>query len=299
MGYSPLTTKIVKPKYHKWSSRMGESVTQVIPHHWAGTAGGIEILTERNNSSSVNYIILSRETRLPDGTVLPDGAIIGSVPEEARPWTTSGIWDRHSITIEIQNSTLGPEWKISDKARASLVALTADIATRHKLKALKRGSTLRGHREFANTSCPGPYVWAQLPSVAAEAQALRTPRPVTKPAKPKPTKYWPDVALVVDGDFASLSTRAYQSMLKPLGYYTGYVDGVFGQETIKAEQRWLKKLGYYGGAIDGIRGTVTKKALQRFLKDKKYYSGKVDGWFGPATAKALQSYLNDQRRYYR
>ena len=118
MAFSPLTTKTLTTT--KRSSRFGTKISRVIVHHWAGTAGGIERLVYSSDKVSANYIILS------------NGTIIGSVPEEYRAWTSgSATADRPSITVEVQNSTRGPNWEVSDAAIAALTKLIADIAKRY------------------------------------------------------------------------------------------------------------------------------------------------------------------------
>ena len=289
MVQSPLTSQVLRPA-QKWSSRKGTPVSQAIPHHWAGKSGGIERLVYSKDLVSTNYIILS------------DGTLISSVPEEYRAWTSgSATADRKSITTEIQNSTLGPEWRVSDAAIDTYIKLLADVAKRYKWTYISR-TNLKGHREFQSTSCPGPYVWPLLPTIGKEANALflsSKPSTPSKPSAPSTSvKAWPAVELLVDGVFGALSVTAYQQLLKGVGKYAGYVDGVFGMTTVKAEQQWLAGLGYYRGRIDGQRGPLTIRALQSFLKSKRLYTGRIDGSFGPMTAKALQSYLNSQRRYF-
>ena len=289
MVQSPLTSQVLRPA-QKWSSRRGVPVSQAVAHHWAGMEGGIERLVYSKDLVSTNYIILS------------DGTLISSVPEEYRAWTSgSATADRKSITTEIQNSTLGPEWRVSDDAIDTYIKLLADVAKRYHWSSISR-TNLKGHREFQSTACPGPYVWPLLPTIAKEANALflsSTPSKPSTPSTPSTTvKAWPAVELRVDGAFGTLSVTAYQLLLKGIGEYAGYIDGVFGMTTVKAEQRWLAELGYYRGRIDGQRGPLTISALQSFLKSKKLYTGRIDGSFGPMTAKALQLYLNSQRRYF-
>lgn len=296
MTYSPLTNQVRAPK-GKWSSRKGLPKRKVIAHHWAGKYGGIERLVDSTDRVSANYIILS------------DGTLIGSVSEAFRAWTSGSFSaDGDAITVEMQNSTLGPEWRVSPAALRTFEKLTADIAKRYGWTQITR-TQVRGHREFAATACPGPYVYPQLTQLAANANALlkgtipTTPSkptlpPTPVPSTPKPSKLWPANSLVVDGNFSYYSALAYQTMLKRIGHYTGTLDGAFGPMTIEAEQRWLKSLGYYKGAIDRKRGPLTVKALQSFLKSKGYYAGKVDGWFGPLAAEGLQRYINSQRTYF-
>lgn len=159
MAFSPLTDQTMTTKKH--SSRKGKSVIRVLVHHWAGTRGGVERLVHSTDQASANYIILN------------DGTLIGSVDEIYRAWT-SGSWeaDAPSITVEIQNETLGPDWRVSGKAIHTLTRLIADIAKRHGWKSITR-TQVRGHQEFAATACPGPYLYPRLAGIASDAEEIR------------------------------------------------------------------------------------------------------------------------------
>lgn len=159
MTVSALATGSIK-HHNKYNSRDGTAITRVIPHHWAGTSGGDVTLADPKREASANYLIYS------------DGTIKYQVPEEYRAWTT-GSWevDASSITVEIQNSTNGPEWRVSDKAIAALVNLIADIARRYKWGSVPSWR-VRGHREFVATACPGPYMFPKLAEIAAAADTL-------------------------------------------------------------------------------------------------------------------------------
>ena len=315
MGYSKLTDKIARPKYKKWTTRAGASIDYVVVHHWAATGmGGYERLVNSKDQASANYMILN------------DGTLIGSVDELYRAWT-SGSWtvDRRGITIEIQDQTGSPYWRISDAAIETLISLIVDIAKRYRWNSIGP-NRVRGHREFAQTACPGPYLWPRLKGIAATAQARwdgKTDPVKETPSKPKPAKKkpvdkdptagkgkaheWPEHKLREDGDDGKITYRAYQRLLAPkeVGNYTGLIDGDFEKLSIKAEQRWLKKLGYYKGRIDGVRGSMTIKALQAKLYDDGFYrNGRyskktmVDGKFEKLSVIGLQKYLNSQRKYY-
>lgn len=168
MTFSSLTSGTL-PHHNKFASRQGRGVTRVIVHHWAGTQGGDVSLASPGRDASANYILYG------------DGRLVGQVPEEYRAWT-SGSWeaDSYSITVEVQNSAVGGQWPVSDKAIAKLVELIADVARRYKWGSVTR-DRVRGHREFAATACPGPYLWDRLSSIASQANAKlggKTPAPV-------------------------------------------------------------------------------------------------------------------------
>ena len=159
MTFSPLTNGTA-PHHNKYASRGGRGITRIIVHHWAGTAGGDSRLQNPNADVSANYILYS------------DGTLIGQVPEEYRAWT-SGSWevDSYSITVEVQNSGVGGDWPVADAAINKLTQLIADLGRRYGWGSISFGAQVRGHREFVATACPGPYLWARLPEIAANANA--------------------------------------------------------------------------------------------------------------------------------
>jgi N-acetyl-anhydromuramyl-L-alanine amidase AmpD len=169
MTYSPLIDKAMPPtgRYQgsvKWSARpTGVRINGLNVHHWAGTnMSGLDRLVKSNDPASANYLILN------------DGTLIGSVPEEYRAWTTSASAnDDDKITVEIQNETSSPSWRISDAAMATLIRLYADIAKRRNFPPIR--ANLKGHQEYGiATACPGPYLLPRLDDVARKAAALGT-----------------------------------------------------------------------------------------------------------------------------
>lgn len=100
------------------------------------------------------------------------------VPENYRAWTSSNRSnDNRAITIEVANSTGAPNWEISDASYQSLIKLCVDICQRNDIKKLlwRADKSLIGqidkqnmtvHQWFANTSCPGPYLFAHMGDIA-------------------------------------------------------------------------------------------------------------------------------------
>lgn len=152
------------PHHDKYNDRGGHKVSRVIVHHWAGTSGGDTSLASPSRDASANYVLYS------------DGTLKSQVPEEFRAWTSGGYdIDAPSITVEVQNSTNAPEWRVSDAAIAKLTELVTDVARRYGWGSVS-GFRVRGHREFAATACPGPYLFPRLASIAANAdKALNAP----------------------------------------------------------------------------------------------------------------------------
>lgn len=159
MTFSPIMSGTA-PHHNKFSPRGAITPQYLVVHHWAGVGGGDSRLLNPTADVSCNYILY--------GT----GALIGQVPEEFRAWT-SGSWnaDAPAITVETQNSANGGDWPVSDDALETLAMLAADLSTRYNWGSLDR-SRVRGHREFAQTACPGPYLWARLDWIVARANDI-------------------------------------------------------------------------------------------------------------------------------
>lgn len=164
MAFSALVDEVLES--HKRSSRYGARVARIIVHHWAGTSGGVERLVQSGDPASANYIILN------------SGWTIGSVPEQFRAWTSgSSAADNPSITVEVQNETGAPEWRVSAAAREALTLLVADVAHRYQWSGISRSNVL-GHLEFYPTECPGPFLYPRLDGIVAAAQGLYRGAPV-------------------------------------------------------------------------------------------------------------------------
>ena len=72
------------------------------------------------------------------------------------------------------------------------------------------------------------------------------------------------------------------------------VDGAWGALTTRALQWQLHTDGRYGGLIDGDFGPMTRKALQNLLRTSGFYTGLIDGDFGRLSTRALQAFLNSR-----
>ena len=145
-----------------------EAVQNIVIHHAAGVINGHALggfLQNPGHLMTANYGI---------GT---DGVIVSSLPEQYRPWTTSGADpDERSITIEVGNSDGGPNWPISKAAMQSLIKLVADIARRYGWSQVTytgdKTGTLLMHKWYAATSCPGPYLSSKFGYIRDEVNKL-------------------------------------------------------------------------------------------------------------------------------
>lgn len=165
--HSSLTKSVVPANRSNYTQgRKGYKVCKFTPHHMAGVLTGEQcarIFQRAGRQASANYCIGN------------DGSIVCSVEEENRAWTSSSSWnDCQAITVEVSNSSTGGDWPISDAAWNSLVNLATDVCRRYGFRlsydGTKNGSLTR-HNMYASTNCPGPYLQARLPQLAAEVNA--------------------------------------------------------------------------------------------------------------------------------
>lgn len=125
-----------------------------------------------------------------------DGRIACYVGEENRSWCSSNrANDNRAITIEVANDG-GAEtgWHVSDKAYKSLISLLVDICKRNNIDKLvwsnnkndrvnhKNGCNMTVHRDFANKSCPGDYLYSLHSKIADEVNSCLGVVEEAKPA---------------------------------------------------------------------------------------------------------------------
>ena len=113
----------------------------------------------------------------------PDGRIGMYVEEKDRSWCSSNATnDNRAITIEVASDTTNP-YAVTDKAYAALIKLLVDICKRNNIKKLVwstnkndrvnhlNGCNMTVHRDYANKSCPGEYLYSRHGDIAAKVNA--------------------------------------------------------------------------------------------------------------------------------
>lgn len=107
-----------------------------------------------------------------------DGKIGLYVEEKNRSWCTSSASnDNRAITIEVASDTYDP-YAVNSKAYNALIELLVDICKRNGIKKLvwstsksdrvnhKNGCNMTVHRDYANKSCPGDYLYNRHGEIA-------------------------------------------------------------------------------------------------------------------------------------
>lgn len=130
-----------------------------------------------------------------------DGKIGMYCEEKDRSWCSSNAANDHrAITIEVASDTTEP-YAVNAKAYAALLDLVTDICKRNGIKKLVwstskndrvnhlNGCNMTVHRDYANKSCPGTYLYNRHGEIAAEVnkrlgESSVTPANPTQPSTP-------------------------------------------------------------------------------------------------------------------
>lgn len=109
-----------------------------------------------------------------------DGRIGMYCEEKDRSWCSSNAAnDNRAITIEVASDTKHP-YAVNAKAYAALIDLLVDICKRNGIPRLvwstskadrvnhKNGCNMTVHRDYANKSCPGEYLYSRHAQIASE-----------------------------------------------------------------------------------------------------------------------------------
>lgn len=86
-----------------------------------------------------------------------------------------GHWPSNvkSISIEHANATGSPTWRVSDETMRTGAALVAHLCKAYGIGRPEAGTTVRRHRDFIETACPGPYLGgSHFAEYVAEAQRV-------------------------------------------------------------------------------------------------------------------------------
>lgn len=163
VDYTRISPNKNSPRNHKIDTI---TIHCVVGQCTVETLGNIFAPTSRQASS--NYGV---------GT---DGKIGMYVEEKDRSWCSSNAAnDNRAVTIEVASDTKHP-YAVNDRAFAALLDLVTDICKRNGIKKHvwstkkadrvnhKNGCNMTVHRDYANKSCPGDYLYNRHGEIAAE-----------------------------------------------------------------------------------------------------------------------------------
>lgn len=273
---SLITSTKLSPNY----TNDRKCINRITIHHTATdpiSASRIgEIFATKSRGASCNYGIGN------------DGGICLIVEEKNRAWTSSNPTnDRSAITYEVSNSKYGEPWAISDKAMASIIALSIDVCKRNGITEVfniqreiipiaqanramfannydvpKGKCLLTQHNYFASTACPGTYLkdfdrWDYITNEINKGLKGVTPAPDPKPVVEVAL---PTIAKGNKGAKVKLLQQNLMAVGIKLPKYGA--DGDFGQETFNAVVQLQKQ----GGLVqDGIYGKKSYTYLKSLL----------------------------------
>lgn len=136
------------------------------------TAAGIAYCFQGSRQASCNY------------GVGRDGDISLVVEEKNRSWCSSNRDnDARAVTIEVASDTYDP-YRVTYAAFEAVIKLVADICQRNEIKKLvwstnknERVNHLNGcnmtvHRDYANKSCPGDYLYGRMGEIAERVNEI-------------------------------------------------------------------------------------------------------------------------------
>lgn len=191
---------------------------------------GCDYFANTDRECSANYVVGK------------DGSIGLSVEEKDRSWCSSSAANDHrAITIEVASDTSSP-YAVTDAAYNALIDLVTDICKRNNIKKLvwstnktdrvnhNNGCNMTVHRDYANKSCPGDYLYNKHGEIAAE---------VNKRLGATETKV-ETTSAIKENDVVSISDDAT------------YYDGV------KKVPAWVRKKKWIVKEVSGDRAVIDK-----------------------------------------
>lgn len=181
VSYTKISPNKTSPRNHKIDT---VTIHCVVGQCSVETLGNIFAPTSRQ--ASANYGI---------GV---DGRVGMYVEEKDRSWCSSNAANDHrAVTIEVASDTTEP-YAVNAKAYATLIDLLVDICRRNGITKLvwstnkadrvnhKNGCNMTVHRDYANKSCPGTYLYERHAQIASEVNK-RLGSTTTSPEPEKPS----------------------------------------------------------------------------------------------------------------
>ena len=252
VSYTRISPNKTSPRNHK----LDTITIHCIVGQWTAKQG-CDYFANSARNASCNYVVGK------------DGSIGLCVEEKDRSWCTStAVNDHRAITIEVASDTTHP-YAVTDAALNALIKLCADICKRNGIKKLvwstnknERVNHLNGcnmtvHRDFANKSCPGEYLYSRHGYIADEVNKLLGVSASTQSSTTR--------SYLMKGDKGT-DVKTLQENLNYLGYNCGNADGDFGVKTDTALRNFQKA---YKLTVDGKYGATSKKTLEDAVSKKK------------------------------
>lgn len=218
ISYTKISPNRTSPRNHKIDT---VTIHCVVGQCSVETLGNIFAPTSRQ--ASCNYGIGA------------DGRIGMYCEEKDRSWCSSDAAnDNRAITIEVASDTKHP-YAVNAKAYAALIDLLVDICKRNGIPRLvwstskadrvnhKNGCNMTVHRDYANKSCPGEYLYSRHAQIASEVNK----RLGSTDTRPQPEKVLYRVQTGAFRNKASAEALLQQVKAKGFDTYMVKVNGLY------------------------------------------------------------------------
>lgn len=218
ISYTKISPNRTSPRNHKIDT---VTIHCVVGQCSVETLGNIFAPTSRQ--ASCNYGIGA------------DGRIGMYCEEKDRSWCSSNAAnDNRAITIEVASDTKHP-YAVNAKAYAALIDLLVDICKRNGIPRLvwstskadrvnhKNGCNMTVHRDYANKSCPGEYLYSRHAQIASEVNK----RLGSTDTRPQPEKVLYRVQTGAFRNKAGAEALLHQVKAKGFDTYMVKVNGLY------------------------------------------------------------------------
>ena len=218
ISYTKISPNRTSPRNHKIDT---VTIHCVVGQCSVETLGNIFAPTSRQ--ASCNYGIGA------------DGRIGMYCEEKDRSWCSSNAAnDNRAITIEVASDTKHP-YAVNAKAYAALIDLLVDICKRNGIPRLvwstskadrvnhKNGCNMTVHRDYANKSCPGKYLYSRHAQIASEVNK----RLGSTDTRPQPEKVLYRVQTGAFRNKAGAEALLHQVKAKGFDTYMVKVNGLY------------------------------------------------------------------------
>ena len=212
-----------------------------------------------------------------------DGRIGMYVEEKDRSWCSSNAAnDNRAITIEVASDTKEP-YAVNAKAYAALIDLLVDICKRNGIKELvwstnkadrvnhRNGCNMTVHRDYANKSCPGTYLYERHAQIASEVnKRLGSTNIKPEPEKPSGGLYRVQtgafkVKANADAMLAKVKAKGFDTYMVKVGDLYKIQVGAF---KVKANaEATLKKLQAAGFSAFITTGQGASKSVDELARE--------------------------------
>lgn len=307
--YTNITKNKTSPRNHK----IDTITIHCIVGQWTAKQG-CDYFATTDRECSANYVVGK------------DGSIGLCVDEKDRSWCSSNSAnDNRAVTIEVASDTTSP-YAVTDAAYNALIKLVADICKRNNIEKLvwstakadrvnhRNGCNMTVHRDFANKSCPGDYLYNRHGKIAEAVNEIlnagNTETAVDKPAA-SGTLYRVQAGAYKNKANATTQLNKVKAkgfdacIVEADGYYKIQVGAYGVKANAEAQLKKVKAAGFTA-VITTVTNKVTSttqqttdnaKTIWDFLTSKGLNAFAVAGIMGNLKAESALNPKNLQQTY--